>query len=152
VFFVGFGAPQWLSADWGMLIAVLSAITMTVGNITALVQSNIKRLFGYSSIAQAGYLMVGLATIGISGSADAIGRSTLLFFLLSYTVTNLGAFIAIIAITNTIKRMIYSRRIRWVERIYLTRNRMLHKKNREPHLASRNRRGTPTCRCLRRCA
>ena len=96
-----FGAPAWLSLDWGLIIAVLAAITMTVGNVGALLQSNIKRLFGYSSIAQAGYLMVGLATAGVAANADIVaGRSGLLFFLLSYAVTNLGAFIAIIAITN----------------------------------------------------
>jgi NADH-quinone oxidoreductase subunit N len=86
--------------NWGMIIAVLSAITMTIGNVTAIMQSNIKRMLGYSSIAQAGYLMVGLATVGMATGGDALGRSALLFFLMSYTVTNLGAFIAIIAITN----------------------------------------------------
>jgi len=102
VFFVTFGAPVWLSLDWGMLFAVLSAITMTVGNVVAIVQTNIKRLFGYSSIAQAGYLMVGLATVGMAAGTDALGQSGLLFFLASYAVTNLGAFIAIIAISNRI--------------------------------------------------
>jgi NADH-quinone oxidoreductase subunit N len=103
VFFVAFGTTEWLSMNWGMIVAVLSAITMTIGNVTALMQSNIKRLFGYSSIAQAGYLMVGLATVGMAMGSDALGRSALIFFLMSYTVTNLGAFIAIIAITNKIK-------------------------------------------------
>lgn len=98
--FIVFGSTAWLSQDWGLLIAVLSAITMTVGNVVAIAQTNIKRMFGYSSIAQAGYLMVGLATVGMAAGADALGRSGLLFFLMSYTVTNLGAFIAIIAISN----------------------------------------------------
>jgi len=102
VFFVALGAPDWLSLDWGMLLAVLSAITMTLGNVVAIVQTNIKRMLGYSSIAQAGYLMVGLATVGMAAGTDALGQSGLLFFLMSYTVTNLGAFIAIIAISNKI--------------------------------------------------
>jgi NADH-quinone oxidoreductase subunit N len=102
VFFVAFGAPDWLSMDWGILLAILSAITMTVGNVVAIVQTNIKRMLGYSSIAQAGYLMVGLATVGVAVGADALGQSGLLFFLMSYTVTNLGAFIAVIAISNKI--------------------------------------------------
>ena len=103
VMLVLFGQPSWLSADWGMIIAVLSAITMTFGNVVALMQNNIKRLLGYSSIAQAGYLMVGLATVGMASSADLIaGRSELMFFLMSYAATNLGAFFAIIAITNKI--------------------------------------------------
>ncbi len=102
VFFVGLGSPDWLSLNWGMLFAILSAITMTVGNIVAIVQTNIKRMLGYSSIAQAGYLMVGLATVGMAAGNDALGQSGLLFFLMSYAVTNLGVFIAVIAISNKI--------------------------------------------------
>jgi NADH-quinone oxidoreductase subunit N len=85
-----------------MIIAVLAALTMTVGNVVAIMQTNIKRLFGYSSIAQAGYLMVGLAAIGVATAAESQVRAGLIFFLLSYTLTNLGAFIAIIAISNKI--------------------------------------------------
>ena len=102
VFFVALGSPDWLSLNWGMLFAILSAITMTVGNVVAILQSNIKRMLGYSSIAQAGYLMVGLATVGMAVGNDAVGQSGLLFFLMSYAVTNLGAFIAVIAISNKI--------------------------------------------------
>jgi NADH-quinone oxidoreductase subunit N len=100
VFYSAFGLPSWLSLDWGLIFAVLAAIGMTVGNVIALPQTNIKRMLGYSSIAQAGYLMVGLATVGLSPLADVVGRSGLLFFLVSYALTNLGAFIAIIAISN----------------------------------------------------
>jgi len=100
VFYSAFGLPQWLSLDWGLIFAVLAAIGMTLGNITALPQTNIKRMLGYSSIAQAGYLMVGLAAVGLSPVTDAVGRSTVLFFLASYALTNLGAFTAIIAISN----------------------------------------------------
>jgi NADH-quinone oxidoreductase subunit N len=100
ILLVLFGSPEWLAWNWAMIIAVLSAITMTVGNIAALLQNNIKRLFGYSSIAQAGYLMVGLAAIGSAANADV--RAGLMFFFMSYIVTNLGAFFAIIAITNKI--------------------------------------------------
>jgi len=70
--------------------------------VVAILQSNIKRMLGYSSIAQAGYLMVGLATVGMAVGNDAVGQSGLLFFLMSYAVTNLGAFIAVIAISNKI--------------------------------------------------
>jgi len=79
---------------------VLAAIGMTLGNVVAIPQTNIKRMLGYSSIAHAGYLMVGLATMGFSSAADILGQSSLLFFLGSYALTNLGAFIAIIAISN----------------------------------------------------
>ena len=100
VFYSAFGLPQWLSLDWGLTIAVLAAIGMTLGNVAAIPQTNIKRMLGYSSIAQAGYLMIGLATVGFSPAADILGRSGVLFFLASYALTNLGAFIAIIAISN----------------------------------------------------
>ncbi len=100
VFYSAFGLPDWLSLNWGLIFAVLAAIGMTLGNVTALPQTNIKRMLGYSSIAQAGYLMVGLATVGLAPAAGILGQSSILFFLASYTVANLGAFIAIIAITN----------------------------------------------------
>ncbi len=93
VFYEALGAA---SLDWGMIFAVLAAITMTVGNVVAIAQKNIKRMLGYSSIAQAGYLMIGLAAVTTTGS------SALVFFLVCYTLTNLGAFIAIIAISNKI--------------------------------------------------
>ncbi len=83
-----------VSLDWGMMFGVLAAITMTLGNVVAIAQTNIKRMLGYSSIAQAGYLMIGLAAV------SALGRSSLVFFLIAYALTNLGAFIAIIAISN----------------------------------------------------
>jgi NADH-quinone oxidoreductase subunit N len=107
VFFSAFGLPSWLSLDWGLVFAILAAVGMTVGNIIALTQTNIKRMLGYSSIAQAGYLMVGLATVGfvspvLSDSSVFAGQSGLLFFLASYALTNLGAFTAIIAISGKV--------------------------------------------------
>jgi NADH-quinone oxidoreductase subunit N len=103
VFFTAFEMPDWLSLDWGTVYAVLAVIGMFIGNVSAIAQSNIKRLLGYSSIAQAGYLMVGLATIGVAPASEIVGRSSILFFLFSYALANLGAFAAIIAITNKIK-------------------------------------------------
>jgi len=101
VFYSAFGLPELTNImNWGLIFAVLAAISMTVGNVVALPQTNIKRMLGYSSIAQAGYLMVGLATMGVSPAADVLGRSGVLFFLAGYAVANLGAFIAIIAISN----------------------------------------------------
>ncbi|MFH1002683.1 MAG: NADH-quinone oxidoreductase subunit N, partial [Chloroflexota bacterium] len=100
VFYSAFGSPAWLSLDWALVFAVLSAIGMTVGNVLAIPQANIKRLLGYSSIAQAGYLMVGLATLGLAPASEVLGRSGVLFFLVSYALTNLGAFAAIIAISG----------------------------------------------------
>ncbi|MBI4268028.1 MAG: NADH-quinone oxidoreductase subunit N [Chloroflexi bacterium] len=103
VFFSTFGIPEWLSMNWGLVFAVLAVIGMTVGNITAIPQANIKRMLGYSSIAQAGYLMVGLATMGVGAATNVRGQSGVLFFLASYAVANLGAFTAIIAFSNRMK-------------------------------------------------
>jgi NADH-quinone oxidoreductase subunit N len=100
VFTTAFGLPNGLSLDWGIIFAVLAAISMTLGNVAAIQQINIKRMLGYSSIAQAGYIMVGLAAAGVAANTDIIGRSGVLFFLAGYSFTNLGTFIAIIAITN----------------------------------------------------
>jgi NADH-quinone oxidoreductase subunit N len=102
IFYSAFGLPEWLSSNWGMIFAVLAVLSMIIGNVVAIPQSNIKRMLGYSSIAQAGYLMVGLATIGMAKASDTVGQSTIMFFLSSYALTNLGAFIAIIAISNKI--------------------------------------------------
>jgi len=102
IFYTAFDLPTWLSQDWGIIFAVLAAIGMTVGNIVAIPQVNIKRMLGYSSIAQAGYLMLGIATMGLSKSHDFLGQSSVIFFLAGYAVTNMGAFIAIIAISNKV--------------------------------------------------
>ncbi len=82
---------------------MLAAVTMTVGNIAALRQTNIKRLMGYSTIAQAGYIMVGVAAVAASaegGGSSSGGPQGVLFFLMGYGFTNLAVFFAIIAITN----------------------------------------------------
>ncbi|MEW6033471.1 MAG: NADH-quinone oxidoreductase subunit N [Chloroflexota bacterium] len=107
VFYTAFGPPPWLSdphwwlsENWAMLFAILAAITMTIGNVVAIWQTNIKRMMAYSSIAQAGYILVGLAAAGISQTMAPVARSALAFFLASYTLTNMGAFIAIIAFSN----------------------------------------------------
>jgi NADH-quinone oxidoreductase subunit N len=81
-----------LQADWQSLFVALAVVTMTVGNLAAIPQRNIKRMMGYSSIAMAGYLLVGMAA-----TAGGNGASSILLFLAAYTVTNLGAFAAIIA-------------------------------------------------------
>ena len=98
LFFSAFGLS--FTTDWGMIFSVLAVITMIIGNVTAIPQSNIKRMLGYSSIAQAGYLMVGLATLGYAPSNSVAGQSGVIFFLAAYALTNIGAFTAIIAITN----------------------------------------------------
>ena len=102
VFYSAFSVPAWLSQDWAIMFAVLAAIGMTVGNIVAIPQTNIKRMLGYSSIAQAGYLILGIAAMGLATGNDILGQSSLIFFLTGYAATNMGAFIAIIAISNKV--------------------------------------------------
>jgi NADH-quinone oxidoreductase subunit N len=79
---------------WAVAFAGLAAITMTIGNVSALRQTNVKRMMGYSSIGQAGYALTGLAA---ARHATATG---LIFFLIAYAMTNLGAFVAIIYFSN----------------------------------------------------
>jgi NADH-quinone oxidoreductase subunit N len=83
------GALPGISAEWSILFGVLAFVTMTVGNLVAIVQTNIKRLMAYSSITHVGYMLIGLA------AANADGSSAVMFYLLAYTFTNLGAFIVI---------------------------------------------------------
>jgi NADH-quinone oxidoreductase subunit N len=69
-------------------------LTMTLGNVVAISQTNIKRLLGYSSIAQAGYILMGLAV------SNEIGLAGVLVYLVAYAFTNLGAFLCVIAVSN----------------------------------------------------
>jgi NADH-quinone oxidoreductase subunit N len=78
---------QWHNAMW-----FLAILTMLVGNLVALVQRNIKRMLAYSSIAQAGYVLVGVV------AGTTLGASAFLFFLASYTLATLGAFAVIVAL------------------------------------------------------
>jgi len=90
-----------LSIEWATMIAVLSALSMSVGNLIAIRQDNIKRMLAYSTVAQAGYLMVGLAAIStLPGGSDNAGPSGVLFYLAGYGMTNLTAFAVIIAVSN----------------------------------------------------
>lgn len=80
--------------DWVLFIGVLAAITMTVGNLAALGQDNIKRMLAYSSIAHTGYMLVGLTVYGAASDPEvqAIGIQGVLFYSAAYTFMNLGAF------------------------------------------------------------
>ena len=71
---------------WQDLFWLLAVLTMTVGNISALVQSNIKRMLAFSSVAHAGYLLIGVMVM------DVAGTSSVMFYLLVYSAMNLGAF------------------------------------------------------------
>jgi NADH-quinone oxidoreductase subunit N len=83
------GLPS-MSADWRMLFYALSVVTMTVGNIAALTQGNIKRMLAYSSIAHAGYILIGV----VSGTPR--GVSAMLIYLFIYLFTQIGAFAVVV--------------------------------------------------------
>jgi NADH-quinone oxidoreductase subunit N len=89
VFFLVFPA---MKVDWNMLLWVLAVVTMTIGNVAAIAQTNIKRMLAYSSIAHAGYLLVALV------AANQLGAVSLLYYLLAYTLMNLGAFGVVILV------------------------------------------------------
>jgi NADH-quinone oxidoreductase subunit N len=85
-----------LQAQWIPVLSGIAALTMVVGTVLGVVQSNVKRMLAYSSIAHAGYLMLGII------AANSTGKSAILFYLLSYAVTNLGAF-GIVALLGTVQ-------------------------------------------------
>lgn len=72
--------------NWALVLAILAAVTIVVGNLIALAQTNVKRLLAYSSIAQAGYILAGAA------AANSYGLKGVLFYALLYVFSNLGAF------------------------------------------------------------
>jgi NADH-quinone oxidoreductase subunit N len=78
--------------DWTVLLWAVAAVTMTVGNVVAIAQSNLKRMLAYSSVAHVGYMLVGLVAGGVSGAG------AVLYYLLAYTFTTVGAFGAILMV------------------------------------------------------
>jgi NADH-quinone oxidoreductase subunit N len=90
VFMIGLGVSP-LTGKWTLIWAVLATASMFVGNITALMQTNIKRMMAYSSIAQAGYILVGVVAAG-SNMGSGKGTAAVLFYVMGYALTNLGIF------------------------------------------------------------
>ena len=83
------------SVDWPFLFAALSALTMTVGNLVAVQQNNVKRLLAYSSIAHAGYMLMGFVLL------SPAGIQAVLFYLVVYLFMNLGAFYVVVVVSNS---------------------------------------------------
>lgn len=79
---------------WTAVIGVLAAVTMTLGNLTALGQNNLKRLLAYSSIAHAGYMLMGVAAL------SEMGKQSVMLYMLIYLVMNVGAFIVVILVAE----------------------------------------------------
>jgi NADH-quinone oxidoreductase subunit N len=77
--------------EWVILLEVLAVITMTAGNVAALRQNNIKRMLAYSSIAHAGYILVGVVALSIKATRDIV-LSSVLFYIAGYLLMNIGAF------------------------------------------------------------
>ncbi|MBM4261911.1 MAG: NADH-quinone oxidoreductase subunit N [Deltaproteobacteria bacterium] len=80
--------------EWPQVLLILSMVTMTVGNLCALNQRNLKRMLAYSGIAHAGYMMMGLAILNNEG------LSAILFYAMVYLIMNLGAFLVVATIAN----------------------------------------------------
>ncbi|GIW39514.1 MAG: NADH-quinone oxidoreductase subunit N [Candidatus Binatia bacterium] len=84
--------------DWPQLLLVLSMVTMTLGNLAALSQQNLKRLLAYSSVAHAGYTLMGLVVLSDEG------LRAVLFYLVVYYLMNLGAFLVVMIVANATGR------------------------------------------------
>jgi NADH-quinone oxidoreductase subunit N len=89
------GALGPLKADWLPVIIVLAALTMTLGNLVAITQDNVKRMLAYSSIAHTGYMLVGLAAFA---GGQQSGLAAILFYGAAYTFMNMGAFAVVTAL------------------------------------------------------
>jgi NADH-quinone oxidoreductase subunit N len=82
--------------DWSLLVAVIAAITMTLGNLAAFFQTNVRRLLAYSTISQVGYVLMAVAAAGRA----TLALPSLLLYLAAYAVTNLGAFAVVSALPH----------------------------------------------------
>jgi NADH-quinone oxidoreductase subunit N len=86
--------PMAQRVDWVPVVSALAGLTMLVGTVIGVAQTSVKRMLAYSSIAHAGYLLVGLVT------ASQAGKAAILFYLVAYAVTNLGAFGVLAALST----------------------------------------------------
>jgi NADH-quinone oxidoreductase subunit N len=94
LFYLSFFAAH---SSWVDIVVVLAVATMTLGNVVALVQRNIKRMLAYSSIAHAGYILIGMAALSIDNTRAA---SSIMYYLLVYAVMTTGAFALVCAVEN----------------------------------------------------
>ena len=90
--------PQWTvihGLNWPMVLVGISVLTMTLGNLAAITQNNLKRMLAYSSIAHAGYILMGAVVL------SDLGRRSMLIYLFVYLFMNLGAFLVVAVIYNS---------------------------------------------------
>lgn len=85
-----------LYVNWSGMIMLISIFTMTIGNVIAISQDNIKRMLAYSSIAQAGYILIGF----VVGTAS--GMEGVMYYILAYALMNLGAFGCVVLVSNSV--------------------------------------------------
>ena len=87
--------------DWVMLMAAVAVLSMTIGTLAALTQTNVKRLLAYSSITQVGYILLGfVASVNPDGSLNQRGLQSMAFYLLVYAFFNTGAFAVVILLRH----------------------------------------------------
>lgn len=96
VFLTALGTFRW-GIGWMAFLMALSIISMALGNLIALRQTDIKRMLAYSSIAQAGYIIIGFVCLALDVQSPFLGINGALFYLFAYLFTNLAAFTAVIA-------------------------------------------------------
>ena len=94
-------------ADWQLILAIMAALTMVLGNMVALVQRNIKRLLAYSSIGHVGYLLMGIAALaavgsdgGVSVEHSRLASNGVMLHLVAYAITNMAVFLSVSAVFN----------------------------------------------------
>lgn len=92
-----------LAFDWQQMIVVLAVLSMAIGNITAIVQTNLKRMLAYSTIAQMGFMLLGMLSGVVDGNVSGAGNaySSALFYAVTYVLTTLGTFGAIMLLARS---------------------------------------------------
>lgn len=92
-----------LAFDWQQMIMVLAVLSMAIGNITAIVQTNLKRMLAYSTIAQMGFMLLGMLSGVVDGNVSGAGNaySSALFYSVTYVLTTLGTFGAIMLLARS---------------------------------------------------
>jgi len=95
-----FAAPEALSHSWGIVLGVVAALGMTIGNLLAIPQGNIKRLLAYSGVAHSGYMLMAMAAVGLAGGGAP--ASTILFYMLAFAFAEVAVFAAVVIASERI--------------------------------------------------
>jgi NADH-quinone oxidoreductase subunit N len=98
VLYVGVGGLAW---EWQPVVWAIAVLTMAVGSIVALTQTDVKRMLAYSSIAHAGFVLVGLSATDSLRNGEILGISSVLFYLLAYGFSTIGAFAVVTLVRDS---------------------------------------------------